>query len=105
MAIVVAESMKLSRRDQSLAHIIAMIEEAATSKEDVSPFKLGTMILEHVEKGMKLARQDAELSAEDEVVGEIEGYAKNADEWDVLATSGNILAVVRQAFDQKWGSR
>lgn len=103
MAIVIKDSIKTTPRDEAMADAIAMIEEAVMSKIEISPFQLATMILERVENGMNAARNEADMSVEDEVIGEIEGFAKNADEWDVLATSGNILAIVRQSFDEKWG--
>ncbi|TAY66484.1 hypothetical protein [Rhizobium leguminosarum] len=85
-----------------MAEVIAMVENAITSTEEVTPFKLVNMIFDHVEQGLRLARSEADNSAEDEVVEEIKAYAEKPEEYEVTGFSGNIIAILRRAFNKEW---
>lgn len=102
MAIVVQEGPKTPRREETRAEIMMMIEDAVTSDDDIGPFEIADMILEHVESEMREARKIADRAAEGEVIEQFEEFGKNPAEYDPRAHCGNVRAILQQAFNEEW---
>jgi len=102
MTIIVSTPQKAAARNQCIADVAEMIEAAARSHEAVSHLRLAKEIVRSVTDSVASARREADIRAEPQVVEQIEDFGKNPEEYDPAAHSGNILAILRQAFDEEW---